>query len=208
MVASNMSRYCDLMEEIKRRVQVIEFLFDPKTGSALYLASTLESIALQLRKVLELVAFGSLLANKDRYSAAYADFASHWKAKELLRLMEKVNPGFYPKPVIENPGNKPGVKVDLAPVPTDEYLTRDEFVKVYDKCGALLHAENPFGAQRDYDFYAKNLHRWYSKTTKLLDVHTISLYGETGFHLVQMHGEGGIARAYGFELAPPGVVKP
>ena len=61
-------KYCDLMEEIKLRMNVIDFFIYGR-GHALYPTPTLESGCLQLRKVLELIAFGSLVANKGAYIA-------------------------------------------------------------------------------------------------------------------------------------------
>lgn len=52
------------MREIKRRTEVIDF-FLHKSGHALYQPTTIESICLQFRKILELIAFSSLIANKD-----------------------------------------------------------------------------------------------------------------------------------------------
>ncbi|HVS01123.1 MAG TPA: hypothetical protein VMW27_31185 [Thermoanaerobaculia bacterium] len=58
-----------------------------------------EVAALNLRKSLELIAFGTLSANKEAYAEAHADFAGHWNAKKLFAKLEKLHPEFYPKPV-------------------------------------------------------------------------------------------------------------
>jgi len=79
MIKPDIVKYCDLMEEIKRRTAVIDF-FLVGDGHALYQPPTIESVGLQSRKVLELIAFGSLVANKESYSAAYARFAEHCAA--------------------------------------------------------------------------------------------------------------------------------
>ena len=55
--------YALQMREVKRRMEVIDyFLF--AGGHALYKPTTIESTCLQVRHVLELVAFASLCANK------------------------------------------------------------------------------------------------------------------------------------------------
>ena len=59
--------YCDLMEEIKRRMSVIDFYLSGG-GHALFEPTTIESIGLQLRKILELIAMASLVTNKKEYS--------------------------------------------------------------------------------------------------------------------------------------------
>ena len=58
MSEPDIQKYCDLMEEIKRRTSVIDF-FLSGSGHALFQPITLESMGLQLRKILELIAFGS-----------------------------------------------------------------------------------------------------------------------------------------------------
>src|SRR5437773_1723392 len=100
MDSSGMHKYSALMKEIKLRFNAIDHLLSGR-GDALYLQTTTESIYLQLRKVLELIAFGSLLANKDLYTEIYADFAKAWNAKRLLGNLEKVNSNFYPRAIHE-----------------------------------------------------------------------------------------------------------
>src|ERR1700731_738919 len=58
-----------------------------------------ELVFLQLRKILELLAFASLTANREKYAAAHKKFATFWRAKDMLQDLEKVNPDFYPRPV-------------------------------------------------------------------------------------------------------------
>src|SRR5580704_12805346 len=141
MIGPDIQKYCDLMEEIKRRTSVIDF-FLTGGGHALYQPTTIESVALQLRKILELIAFGSLVANKESYSASYEKFASNSNARLMLRDLVRINPDFYPKPVVEAPSSDPRAIHQRKDRQAD-YLTKDEFERAYDKCGAIMHAENP-----------------------------------------------------------------
>jgi hypothetical protein len=43
----------------------------------------------------------SLIANKQRYAAVHANFATHWNAELLLKDLARVNADFYPKPQVE-----------------------------------------------------------------------------------------------------------
>ncbi|MBR9828925.1 MAG: hypothetical protein GYB41_09815 [Oceanospirillales bacterium] len=176
--------YCDIMEEIKRRTNVIDF-FLSGGGHALYEPTTLESVGLQIRKILELIAMASLVANKHEYEKVYSNFAKAWNAEYLLKDIARVNPDFYPKPVVEEPSNEPGVKNQLADR-EDDYLTKSEFVKVYKKCGAIMHASNPAGRKIGYNFYKKNLPEWRQKIINLLNNHQIRLLNHTGFYLIHM----------------------
>lgn len=50
-----------------------------------------EPLSLHFRKALEEIAFASLLANREKYSAAGAGFATEWNAGRMLGFVEKVN---------------------------------------------------------------------------------------------------------------------
>jgi hypothetical protein len=180
----DIQKYCDLMEEVKRRTSVVDF-FLRGGGHALYMPTTIESVGLQLRKILELVAFGSLVANKDAYSATYEEFAKHWNARLLLRDLARVNPDFYPKPVVEAPHSDPKVLHQLKDRDPD-YLSKDEFERAYEKCGGIMHAENPYGSRIDYEYYRAKLPEWRGQVVNLLNNHQIRLVGEKGFYLVHM----------------------
>ncbi|HLI30390.1 MAG TPA: hypothetical protein VKV79_04725 [Terriglobia bacterium] len=187
MSKPNIDKYCELMEEIKRRMNVIDF-FLLGAGHALYEPTTLESASLQLRKILELIAFGSLVANQDKYAKAYASFATHWHAGRMLRDLEKINPHFYPKPVIEIPLTGPGPKTKLIERNTD-YLSKNDFIEAYDKCSEIAHAANPYGSRIEYPDYKAKLPLWRTRIINLLNSHQIQLVDQTGFYLIHMKEE-------------------
>ena len=61
MVANPYSKYADCMEEIKKRTEVVNGFFTGKCH-AMYVQTTAESVSLQIRKILELIALASLAA--------------------------------------------------------------------------------------------------------------------------------------------------
>ena len=107
--------YCDVMEEIKKRVAVVNGFL--RGGCyTLYMATTLECMCLQVRKILELIALGSLVVNKNEFSTQHKNFHELWNGGEILKKIEKINPYFYPKPIKENPSSNPKVKSVLEDV--------------------------------------------------------------------------------------------
>ena len=178
-------KYCDLMEEVKLRINVIDF-FVLGQGRALYERAALESACLQLRKILELVAFGSLVANKDAYTAVYGKFSKKWDAGDLLKELGQVNPDFYPFPIIEVPSSHPPAVVDLVPREGD-FLTELAFAEVYGRCGVMAHAANPYGKGIDYAYYQQKLLLWRAQVVNLLNAHQIHLVNTPGFYLIHMH---------------------
>ncbi|MFZ0864317.1 MAG: hypothetical protein WCA27_26365 [Candidatus Sulfotelmatobacter sp.] len=180
-------KYCDLMEEVKLRMSVIKFFLSGK-GHALYQPPTLESVTLQLRKVLELIAFSSLIANKEAYSAVYSKVSKAWNAGDLLAELEQVNPNFYPVPVIQKQNKETGAWEHAARV--SDYLTKTDFKEVYGRCGVMAHAANPFGKGIDYAYYQAKLPLWRAQIINLLNMHEIVLAGSTAVYVVFMtvHG--------------------
>lgn len=177
-------KYCNLMEEIKRRTAVIR-AFGSGGVTVLYKATTIESVYLQFRKILELIALGSLVANKNEFSKVYCDFAKCWNAQYLLKDIERVNPDFYPRPIVEVPTKQPGLKMEWQEK-KDGFLTKDQFLKLYEKCGGIMHAGNPYGSRVDYGYYESNIQGWLDKIVGLLNSHTIRLVKDPNIYLIHM----------------------
>jgi hypothetical protein len=199
---TDIEKYAAAMKVIKLRVEVIQ-LFLSGRREAKYLPTTVETIGLQFRKVFELIALASLAANRSQYSAAYADFASHWQAAKLIKNLRSINPDFYPKPVVEVKTNRPGVLNELKPRGLD-YLTETELVEAHGRCGGLMHSENPFATPIDYPFFQRSFGSWLPRTMNLLNNHQVHLLGDTGFWLFHMQedGKGDEVPYYRFERVP------
>lgn len=193
-------KYCELMEEVKRRIAVIDHFRTPQ-GHALYMPTTVESACLQLRKVLELIAFGSLVANADAYTAVYSKVSKQWQAADLLKELGNVNPQFYPVPVIEVPTKVRGALLQHKKREGD-FLTEAEFQEVYGRCGVMAHAANPYGKGIDYGYYQEMLPQWQIRVMNLLNNHEIHLLNRPGIYVIHMKEDrDNQVRAYKFE--PP-----
>lgn len=180
----NPEKYLSVLAEIKRRTKVVDDIIS--AGSRLrYRATSIETACLQIRKILELVAFGSLIANVRIYSAQHRRFAEHWNPKIMLKDMARVNPKFYPSPIIQKPSAIPGVGMDWIDRDQD-YLTKEDFLSAYDKCGGILHAANPYGAATDFGAYETNLTQWRNRIVNLLNAHTMTLVEDDHLYLFQM----------------------
>ena len=134
---ADIEKYATTMKEIKLRTEVIN-LFLSGQREAKYVPTTVETIGLQFRKIFKLMAFASLAANRDQYARVYADFAKHWEIAKLLKNLQRINPNFYPKPVMEVPSDLPGMVHGLTDRDAD-YLTRAELTAAHGRCGALMH---------------------------------------------------------------------
>src|SRR5262245_30818160 len=83
--------YVDCMQGIRRRVTYVKWLINDKPlgdeAHGKLLRTELNFV--QFRKILELIAFSTLTANKEKYAEAHANFSTHWKAVRMLEAVEK-----------------------------------------------------------------------------------------------------------------------
>jgi len=194
----DIQKYCDLMEEIKLRIAVVDH-FIPGQGNALYPPPTIESACLQLRKILELIAFGSLVANKATYTSVYSKISKAWHAADILEELNRVNSEFYPVPVTVVPSSIPGVPQHKKR--EGDFLTKTEFPEVYGRCGVMAHAVNPYGKGIDYAYYLTMLPTWRTQVVNLLKNHEIRLVNIPGMYIVHM-AETGDDRVHWYKAKP------
>jgi hypothetical protein len=163
--------YIKCMGEARDRLNFVKSLpaRNATTGSQVI---DQELVFLQLRKILELIAFSSLTANREKYAAAHKKFATFWRAKDLLSGLEKINPDFYPMPV-QRPEIQPNGTKHCAAV--DGFLTKDDFVSLYDVTGDFLHVRNPFGNQDPVVRMRYSVSQWLARIQALLALHIMRL---------------------------------
>ncbi len=170
---SDRAKYAACMEEIKKRTLVVDAFLNG-SRNALYLKTTVESVYLQFRKILELLAMASISANTE-YMERYEGFRRHWNGKRILEYLENVNPNFYPKPTRQVVDPATGRVVEVVDVESG-YLTRDEYGQLYDICGDLLHAENPYAQDtQNIEMRLQEAAEWRSKIVTLLNHHQVQL---------------------------------
>ena len=187
--------YCSSLEEIRLRIVLLRSLCNG-TLSAGSENFNYEIASVNLRKCLELIAFGSLTANKETYASAYAKFETHWKAKNILKMLESIHPNFYPislsKPtVLEETPRRLHFELE-----THDFLTLSEFIELYDLCSKVIHSRNPFAPQIAIDFRVA-VFEWTNKIETLLRFHRFQLAGVSYIWLGELYGAGdGKAHVY------------
>jgi hypothetical protein len=180
-------KYQDNLFDIKMRTSIITTHLTGQSTTN-YLITEVEFLCIQFRKILELIALSSMVANKEEYSKHHEKFAKHYNARLIIQDLERINPDFYPKPTIQIEREVDGKKIfDLQPL-NEGYLTKDEFLEVYEKCGGMLHAENPFGHKRDIKKLHAEFPIWLNKIIKLLNHHNIMLVDGETMVIGLMHG--------------------
>ncbi len=174
--------YGSIMEEAKFRALSINTI----TGSGLEIPISMlrEHCFLQLRMLCELIALGCLVAHGDISETKSKPLQKSYKADDIVKRLERLHPNFYPSPRI--PIFKEGGGGAHFDYYDKEFLTKDDLVKLYGKCGDVLHRGslkqmlNP-NAQPPTDF--QDIQSWGQKILNLLSVHLISRVGGD-FHFV------------------------
>jgi hypothetical protein len=90
---SDVKIYVNAMARIRERINIIQTVNINQINMP-STAAKAEFMFLQFRKVLEEIAFSTIAANKDAYSALHANFSVHWKAHRILEEVKKLNPNF------------------------------------------------------------------------------------------------------------------
>lgn len=187
--------YLKLMEEIKARMKAIRDIMTKKNTTS-FEQTNIEFVCLQIRKILELITMGSLVANQEQLESINADYTKYWNAKRTLSKIETLNSHFYPEPIIEKPSAEEGVVNDLISV-KENYLTREQLETIYDMCCNVIHTNNPFSDIIDYSQYAAKISGWYRLIMSLLNAHLVK-FKDGEMYLIHMEGKDGHVHGYHF----------
>lgn len=143
--------YRKQMIEVKRRLIAIDRVLGVKKGKPRTLTVDYDNefIWLQLRKVVELVAFSAIAADKERYVAlrlqqhANSNYQNDWRAEKILGHLSNINPKFLPQPCGQLNVQSDGTK-HFEGLASAQQATLDRLVSIHQTAGKYLHAGNPF----------------------------------------------------------------
>ena len=176
-------KYCQCMEEVRHRASLIGS-FIASGGSFGSNLHDYEVVCLHLRKILELIAFSALTANKEEYSKIHNDYSKKWNAKRLLKSIGKLNPDFYPQPV-EYAGIIDGGVKHFKEVETG-FLNKEDWIKLYDLCSKALHVWNPYEERDRQINFEISVAEWVKRIQNLLKVRYARPLGGKVLWLVNM----------------------
>lgn len=135
--------YANCMAELKGRLLKTKTSPDKVLKGIFYL----EFICLQFRKICELFAFGTLIANRKLYEQIRKDFGNDWNFVKILEIVEKINPKFFPEP-LKYEGNKQFIGK------SNVFLQKKDIINIYKDCSDLIHAQNHYKNLKE--FYPQN----------------------------------------------------
>ncbi|CAI2797557.1 hypothetical protein K7402_01030 [Pseudomonas fluorescens group sp.] len=109
----------------------------------------------QVRRIVELIAFSALIADRGHYEAQRlreaakndkdkGDYTADWKAGEILKRLKKVNTNFLPQSAgdpVAGPDNTKHI-----PYGAIGPKTHSDLITIYQTASRYLHTSNPFAA--------------------------------------------------------------
>lgn len=192
--------YLRCMVEIRERIEFLVYFINEKASTGSIVVDT-EIACLQYRKILELIALGSIAPNRQEYAKMRSAFHRDWNARLVMQDVERINPHFYPKPLRETKPTDPRAKLAVEFV-TDGVLTKDELLQVHATCGGFLHAENPFATRRDVEALRQEFPGWMDRIVALIAIHQVTLINSAENWLVYLKASDNKTHIYPFVNAP------
>jgi len=186
MIDEALDKYLQQMSVVKMRQSVISNILK-KRNSTGYVYSDIEISVLEIRKIIELIAMGSLVSNIEDFSKIHDKYATYWNARLMFKDIERINKDFFPEPI----SIKKSKKVDEFVKLKSGYLNKEEAISLYLKCGEFLHEDNPYRKPHDIEYYRNNLPIWNSKIINLLNRHLIHLCNGNFYFVVMQSLENG-----------------
>jgi hypothetical protein len=168
VVSDELERYAAVLDQQRIRSNSATIVLN---GGLTY--PNLESAALQMRFMLELVPLGALVANRDWVEPVASAFARK-DPGEAAKLVKRVNPDYWPIPAREVPNPSPGQERLLEGL-QEGFVTESEWQAEWGYLSSLLHARNPFGEEPDLTPTRDRLLALHERIIRLLALHVLPL---------------------------------
>lgn len=162
----SVEKYQSVLEEIRKR------LFSAYVLSKQNNVVFIESTALQIRKILELMSYLSMLVNSGKLNHKEKN---DWHAQRIIESLASKTTIFYPLPARVIPPDREVDQPILVPLGTKHSLSQAEFGNAYSDCGKVLHAQHPFKDELDYRSYFDKNKQILDKIRNLLQNHVIAV---------------------------------
>jgi hypothetical protein len=175
-----MSVYAGLLEEAKVRISAVEAVLNAQVILPSPIAH--EFCFLQLRLLCEVIALGCLVLHGDIRAEGHArsirdgKLKKTWSAQLIIEELSNLHPSFYPFPTTQE---KLPVGFHLTPLKPQDYLTREDLIKLWNICGEHLHRGNLkklLKSRMPTQFNFPDISGWLKKIGALLSFHVVPLF--------------------------------
>ena len=164
--------YCDLMEEVKRRTEVIQNVVHAQIPVPKIVG--LELCYLQLRMICELIALSCLTVHGDVPATKAKRLTKAYNADQIVKNLERLHPSFYPVPSRQI-HDQNGKVVEVIKI-LEPHLNKPELRLLYGECGDFLHRGNIEQIMKGRKMpELARMDGWVKKITTLLNHHQNSV---------------------------------
>jgi len=176
-------KYLKQLREVKERGKVFQ-AFSRGTANAIYEEATVEVATLQLRKILEILAFGFVLVAGEKAIPAYISFVKYKNVKKFFFQLRKLNKTYYLQPILQKHNEQGDMQwIDQT---ADEYLTPEDFDILYEHCNKVLEPRQVGALPMSIEQCKAANQRWYGKIVHLLNSHLVHSKDNDIAYLFQM----------------------
>jgi hypothetical protein len=119
--------YANLMEEIKRRTEVVRHVLG--SASPLPAMASFELCYVQLRKICEVFALACLAAHGDIPGVRTKLMQKQYNADQIIKQLSRLHPQFYPRPSEQQLDPVTQRPVAVVPIKGD-FLTKDDLLNL------------------------------------------------------------------------------
>nr|WP_324258110.1 hypothetical protein [Cellvibrio fontiphilus] len=160
------NEYSHIVQEIRERILSAEVLSNERN------LVFIESASLQIRKIIELIAYLSVLVNVEKLNH---ENRNEYRANKIVETLNEKTTVFYPLPsyMLAPSGNEK--EPTLIPLGFGGALSQSEFLQAYKKTGEILHAQHPLKEKLDIDYFFQENKSILKKLKGLLQRHTVGI---------------------------------
>jgi hypothetical protein len=173
MQSFSMGKYSLIISEIRDRFLSAQVLSHEKN------VVFIESTALQIRKILELIAYLSVLVNAKKLNH---DERSEYHASKIVNALTNKTTIFYPLPSLMYHPSTPNEQPHLIPLGYEKALSQADFHESYKFCGSVLHAQHPLKKDLDIEAVFKKNNEILNRLKVLLQSHTIGIMNQPNMY--------------------------
>lgn len=159
-------QYAHIVRELRERLLSAQVLSGEKN------LVFVESTALQIRKILELIAYLSIIVNADKLNHREK---TEYHAGKIVDSLDEKTTIHYPLPSFMIHPSRPDEQPVLIPRGFKNALSQSEFKETYKSCGKVLHAQHPLKEGIDPHEVFLSHKQTLGKLKFLLESHTIGI---------------------------------
>lgn len=170
--SKNLKVYLEQLEEVKARLSFVASYSNEKRDRFV-----IESHALQIRKLIELIAFSLIAIHRVKYEEyrekVGKDFKNDWNGKDIITNIMSLNPDMFFRASekgfnLQSDGTK---QVQLKP--EKDCYTLKRLAKLHSRCGGVLHVENPWKKSSKVEQFHNELPSIIKKLSNTLQDHVV-----------------------------------